>query len=233
MSQSETNSQTITVADGDAKSTPITQVSAYISLCLLAAAFGGMVGPTCCRWWAIGGAFGLASSLGLDVLNRTRARAADRARRRKLSRKAEHKLARILGQLDSSKAVHAALQRFQPQSGGSLPRRSGGHGERRLPLDRPVTITRLRRFSGDSFDRLGKPLPGCIRNISRSGFGLAHDRRLERGLVLLEFELPEGPPTQFVADVLWCELQQGGDFYSGGKILDVVSLAGTSTPNIP
>ncbi len=53
------------------------------------------------------------------------------------------------------------------------------------------------------------------------------DQRLERGFVLLEFESENGEPLQFIADVLWCELQDGGCYGSGHsrKLAEIVAAA--------
>jgi hypothetical protein len=72
-----------------------------------------------------------------------------------------------------------------------------------------------------------------VRNISRYGFGLAHNQQLERGLVLLKCELENGEPLRFIADVLWCELQDSGCYFSGGKILEVISPSDAQAAHIP
>jgi hypothetical protein len=219
--------------DDAAKSAPITRLIAYLSLCMLAAAFGAMLGPTWSRWWAIFGAFGLASAVGLDVLSRTRALRADGARREQLALKAERKLAEMTGDMESSVAVRAALHQFQA---GAMQLPSGGTNcqtEPRLPRDKPATITPLLRSSADASYRLGAPLAGRVWNISRDGFGLAHNQRLDRGFVLLEFDLTNSAPLRFIADVLWCELQDSGGYFSGGKLLDVVSPSDAPPARIP
>ncbi len=210
------------VGDNVAKSAPLTRLIAYLSFCMLAAAFGAMVGPAWCRWWAIFGTFGLVSAIGLDALNKSRARRADHTRREQFARKAERKLDEIIGGMESSGAIRAALRQLQPSATYPTPLGAHGQAEPRLPLNKPATITRLLRYSSEAADRMGEPLAGRLRNISRHGFGLAHDERLERGLVLLEIDLENGEPLQFIADVLWCELQDGGCYFSGGKILEVV-----------
>jgi hypothetical protein len=200
---------------------------------MLAAAFGAIIGPVWSRWWAIFGVFGLASAVGLDVLNRSRARLADRRRREQLALGAERKLDKMMDDLESSGAIHAVLRQFQPGAPDPTPEDAHCHAEPRLPLDKPVTIMRLLRYSSGAIDRLGEPLVGRVRNISRHGFGLAHEQRLERGLVLLEFDLENGEPIQFVADVFWCELQESGCYFSGGKILEVVSPSDARLAHIP
>jgi hypothetical protein len=219
--------------DGTPKSAPITHLIAYLSVCMLAASFGAMVGPVWSRWWAIFGAFGLTSAVGLDVLNRSRTRRANRRRRRRLALKAERSLDEIMGDMESSDAIRAALRQFQLDATSSALQGVNGQAEARLPLNKPATITPLLRSSGDAGYRRGKPFVGCVRSISHHGFGLAHDRLLERGFVLLQVDLANGKPIQFVADVFWCEVQNSGCYFSGGKLLDVVSPSDARPACIP
>jgi hypothetical protein len=215
----------LSVDDDAAQVTPLTRLIAYLSLCMLAAAFGATVGPAWSRWWAIFGTFGLTSAVGLDILNRSRARLADQTRRQQLSLKAEQKLDEMMGDMESVGAIHAALRQLHPGAADPTPQGTNCQVESRLALNRPATITRLLQSSGDAGYRLGEPLVGHVRNISRYGFGLTHDRRLERGLVILEFELDNGEPLQFIAEVLWYERQATGCYFSGGKLLEVVSAS--------
>jgi hypothetical protein len=225
MNPQDATSQAIVLADEDvAKSSPIPRLIAYLSLCMLAAAFGARLGPLWCRWWAIFGLFGLASAIGLDLLSRSRARREGETRRQQLARKAECKLDEIICDTKSAGALRAALGQFQADATHPLPQDTNREAESRLPLNKPATITHLSRYSGDAIEPLGEPLAVRVRNISRYGFGLAHDQQLELGIVLLECELENGEPVQFVADVLWCELQDGGCYFSGGKILETVRV---------
>ena len=204
-----------------AKSATIPELIAYLSLCMLAASFGAMIGPLWSHWWAIFGTFGLASALGLDVVNRSRARLAAESHRKQLAREAERKLDEVMGDMQSTSAVRAALRQFQSGTTAAAPRGANGQGGPRLPLNKPARITRLLQYSGGVVQRMGDPLPGRVRNVSRQGFGLAHDERLDRGLVLLEIDLENGEPLQLVGGVLWCELQDNGCYFSGGKVLEV------------
>jgi hypothetical protein len=234
MNRASATSDAVLLGEDDAaKSAPLTRLIAYLSLCMLAAAFGALIGPAWSRWWAIFGAFGLASAVGLDVLNRSRARLADDTRRKELALKAGRKLDEMMGDMESSRAIRAALRQLQPNAADPTPQGADCQAEPRLPLNKPVTITRLLRYSGEAVERLGEPLAGRVRNNSRFDFGLAHDQRLERGLVLLEFEIENGEPIQFIADMLWCELQDSGRYCSGGKILKVVSPSDARPARIP
>ncbi len=234
MNRANVTSKAVLSVDNDApKSAPITRLIAYLSLGMLAAAFGAMVGPAWCRWWAIFGAFGLASAVGLDVLNRSRTERADHTRRRRLAVNAERKLHDIMGDMESSDAIRTALAQLQPGTTYPPPQGINCQAEARQSLNKPVRITRLLQSSGNVGHRLGEPLVGRVRNISCHDVGLAHDQRLERGFVLLEFDLENGKPLQFVADVFWCELQDDGGYFSGGKILKVVGPSDARLVRIP
>jgi hypothetical protein len=176
---------------------------------------------------------GFASAVGLDVLNRSRARLANQTRRRQLSLQAERKLDEMMSDMESSTAIRAALRQFQPGATDSTRQSTNCQAELRLPLNKAATITRLLQSSGDAGYRLGESLAGRVRNISHYGFGLAQDQRLERGLVLLKCELENGEPLRFIADVLWCELQDSDCYFSGGTILDVISPSDAQAARIP
>ena len=224
MSRADVLSRAVLFAEDDiVKSRPFTQLIAYMSLCMLTASFGAMVGPVWGRWWAICGAFGLASSLGLDILNRSRTLRTNETRRQRLAMEAEQKLNAIMDDLEARDAIHDALRRLQ--LGAADPTRQGDDGqpEPRRHCNKPAIITRLFRSSKAPGYRRGEPVAGLVRSLSRHGFALAHNQRLERGIVLLECTLDNGAPLQFVADVLWCEVQERGGYCSGGRFLEALS----------
>jgi hypothetical protein len=224
MKRANITSQAVLSVDDDvAKSAPLTRLIAYLSVCMLAAAFGAVVGPAWCRWWAIFGTFGLTSATGLDVLDQSRARLAARLHREQLALKAERKLGEIIGDMESSSAIRAALRQFQEGAAEPAPQGANRRAEPRLPLNNPAKVTRLLQHSSGAVGRMGEPLAARLRNISRQGFGLAHDERLERGLVLLEIDFDRSEPLQLIGGLLWCELQENGCYFSGGKILQVTS----------
>ena len=194
---------------------------AYLSLCMLAVAFGSLLDPFWCRWWAIFGAFGLASALGLDVLGRSRTRCKEKKRIKRLSLKAQQDLDKMKGSMASSDAILAAVRRIQPDTKDSERQRRGARIEPRAPFDKPVTITPISKFSKSA----GQPFTGRMRNISRHGCALSHDRYLDLGRVLLEFELKNGEQVWFIAELLWVERQTGGQYHSGGKLLQLVSAS--------
>ena len=210
--------------DEDAvKCASLPQLIAYLSLCMLAAGFGAMVGPVWSREWMIFGTFGLASAVGLDALGRSRARLAKNRRSTQLTLKAQRKLDAMMGEMDSFAAIGAALDQLRPGAADSKFQGIDCQAEPRLHLKGSATIRPLVPSPGGAGYRPGEPRTVRVRNISRHGVGLAHDQRLERGFALLEIDLANGEPLEFIADVLWCELQNSGCHFSGAKILEVVN----------
>ncbi len=218
----------ILVEAGVERSAPLPRLIAGLSLCMLTASLGAMVGPVWSRCWAIFGLLGLASALGLDVLNRSCAARADRQRRKRIAMKTERMLAETVEETECSCTIRAALRQFQHGAPGP-----NDHAEPRFPLNRPATITSLFRSSVEPGYELGQPLAGRVRTISRHGVGLTHDQRLERGIVLLECAAESGQPLQFVVEVLWCEPQDGSGYSSGGRILDVMGPCDAQPACIP
>ena len=200
------------------KSGSVTRLIAYLSVCMLAAAFGSMLDQVWGRWWAIFGTFGLTSAVALDALCRCRARAEDFKKRGKLSSQAKKHVDKMMREIEASDAMLAALHRIQPKITDSEPQRGDSRADPRRPVNAPVTITLVCPSSG----KLGESFRGSIRNISRHGVGLAHDRCLEREFVLLEIEGKNGEPILFIAHVLWCELQASGQYFSGGKLVELL-----------
>lgn len=201
----------------------LTKLIAYLSVCMLAAAFGAVLGPAWSFWWALFGTFGLASAVGLDVVNRFRARRVDQVQNERLAMRIARKLDELISNMEVSDAIRAALGLLQSGTRNPTAQETGDQAEVTLSWDEPVTIRRLLWTGGNPQYRLGESLAGRMRNVSHNAFGLAHDKRLERGYVLLKCELENGQPIQFVGEVLWCEPQEDRCYFSGGKILDAVA----------
>ena len=92
-----------------------------------------------------------------------------------------------------------------------------------------VRMTPILRLPGSTGERLGASFTGHARDISSGGIGLMHDCDLERGSLLLDFELDNDEHIQFVADLLWCTRQDDGWHVSGGKLMKLV----TSNEGLP
>ena len=200
----------------------VARLIGYLSFGMLAAAFGSMFGQSWSRLWFIFGLLGLVSAFGLSVISRKRAQAKFQKVENELKREAEKHLSKIVNVEVSFDEISEAVRRIQANVAAAsavdkkVDEKTGR--EARITLNAAVKITPL-KWSQKVDD---ESILGQVRNISGYGFGLAHGRQIQRGYVLLEFELEGREPVQFIADLLWCEEQPDGRFYSGGKLLELV-----------
>ncbi|MFH1922676.1 MAG: hypothetical protein ABIP48_22665 [Planctomycetota bacterium] len=205
------------------RSRPLTELIAALSVCMLAAAFGALLGPQWCRSWAIFGAFGLVSAVGLDVFRRTQNHLSEHKREKEMAIAAEQHLSKVITTMESSTTIRDALRKVQESAVSEVSRSPTGSTRPRYPSHKQVTITLLGGRSKTSEDWSGASYAGYLRDVSSCGVGLAHAHPIERGPVLLAFELRNGERVSFIAEVLWCELQDDGQYYSGGKLMDVLN----------
>lgn len=197
----------------------------YLSVCMLAAAFGSMLGTIWFRYWLIFGTFGLVSAIGLNILSRSRAQSEAANRRKMVALQAEKNLDKIVDIEESFDAILGAVRQIQSDITGAKKHRRRSNADTRVSLLKPVTITPLRESPGAA----SESFVGSLRNISSHGFGLLPDCFLQRGYVLLEFTLENQDPVMFIADLLWCERQTTGRYFSGGKFLELVSSVDTGS----
>lgn len=200
----------------------ITRLIAFLSVCMLAVAFGSMLDLGWGRIWGIFGAFGLTSAVALDALCRSRAQAKELRAREERSSRDEERVDKMMREIEASEVMSAALREIQPNVTDSEPQRGDLRDSPRGPTDAPVTITPLCPSSG----KLGESLRGYVRNISRHGVSLAHDCFLNREFVLLEITGTNGKPILLTANMLWCEIQPSGQYFSGGKVVELLGPIG-------
>ena len=196
---------------------------ACLGLCMLTAAWGALVGPAWHRLWAIFGAFGLVSAIGLDVLAKSRLRSLIQEQEEKTGLRLEQNLNRLISGVQATDAIRAAVERIIEcaSDGESQSCRLGETS--RLPLQMQVRITPILRLPGSTGERLGASFTGHARDISSRGIGLMHDCCLEGGSMLVDFELDNDEHIQFVADLLWCTRQDDGWYLSGGKLMKLLT----------
>ena len=200
----------------------ITRLIAFLSVCMLAAAFGSTLDQVWGRTWGIFGAFGLASAVALDALGRSRERAKELRERRERSSRAQERVDKMMREKEASEVLSAALRQIQPHVTDSGPQRGDLQDGPRQPIDAPVTITPLCPSSG----KPGESVRGHVQNISHHGVGLAHDCNLNRDLVLLEITGTNGKPILLTVNILWCDIQPSGQYFSGGKVVELLGPIG-------
>jgi len=203
-----------------------TRPIAYLSLCMVIAAWGAMLAPAWCEWWAVFGSLGFVSAIGLDVRDRRRLRSILLERERQVSRWVEGKLDKVISGMQATDEIGDAVHQIMRSSAGAESQSGSRCEEARLPLHREITIAPLAKIAESADEFAGAPFIGYVRDISPRHVGLIHDRPVERGSVLLVFGLEGDARISFIADLLWCEVQDDGQYISGAKVMKLVTSGG-------
>ncbi|MCE9545685.1 MAG: hypothetical protein K8T25_09235 [Planctomycetia bacterium] len=211
----------------------ITTLIGWLSVCLLAAAWGPDLGPRVRSIWNSIGAYGLAASLGLEALARVRRAHLDLGWRRQLA----SVQGRRLQQLDRSQRDSQTFREIGRRI-AAAPRRS----------DRPVDAVHP-VLPGDANDRRNEPrhscwipvemflfpigsaqpdgaddavqaqsekgLPAYLGDVSGLGIGLYHRQPVDVPEAVVRFELREGEPIAILAKQAWCHKNGDGWYRSG------------------
>jgi len=221
-----------TSSDVVVESVRAARLIAYFSVCMLIAALGAMLGPDWWRWWVIFGTFGLVSAVGLDVVGKLRLRSILQEREKQVKQWGEQKLDRLISPIRSTEAIRAAVSHILTNADLAEPELDRRREETRFPLHKEVTISPICELSGRTDESFGDSFVGFVRDISPRGIGLAHDRPLDRGSVLLRLDLENGEQFHFLADLLWYEQQDDGRYHSGGKLIELVNSNDTRVSNV-
>lgn len=194
---------------------------AWLSLCLLAAAWGNLLTA---RWqaiWGEMGLFGLISAVGLGATEKIRHMREEQARKATLRVRFESGLARLnehTAALDSINAAvrklveHAAKARF-----GNLPKGNRAEREAELLAGYPLEITPV--DDDESLAAGAKhSVGGTLRQISSAIVAFEHAEPLATRLVLLTFKFATEEDLSFVVDLMWTK-RLGQEYVTSGTIL--------------
>lgn len=179
----------------------VTNHIAWLSVCVLAAAWGSSLEPVWQPTWKIAGAFGLASALGLSVAERLRATrkqwAAQKAAERRLKR-------RILTLIrEESPDLTRSAQPVPCWSSGPealLDRQRRGL---RVPVKAPrqVVLTPLRT---DGTTKVSG-IRAWLENVSDTGLGLVHDVFVPAGPARVTLRHHASGMISMMMELRWCE----------------------------
>jgi len=208
------------------RTTSLPSLIAWLSLCLLAAAWGHTLDD---RWqvvWSEIGAFGLVSAVGLGALEKARHARIERVCNRMMQAHLECGLARLHEHSAAVDSINTAVRRLADHA---VKRRStkiasSSRGKRRwqsdLLGDYPLEIVPV-EDNDEPFDSKSvKPIAGCLRQISSQGVAFEHDEPFVAKIVLMTFQLGDAQRLSFVVDVMWSQKTVAG-FTSGGTVLAV------------
>ncbi|REK11442.1 MAG: hypothetical protein DWQ37_14260 [Planctomycetota bacterium] len=196
----------------------------WLSVCLLAAAYGRTLDE---RWqviWAEMGAFGLVAAVGLGSIERIRLARQQKTRDKVTKARFETGLARLNQHSATIDSINAAVRKLAHQATLDT-RRKLGHAQRNrrrdqmeMLADYPLTITPV-----DAKGELGIAAPstaGSLQQISSRVVSFEHAEPIPEQTVLLTFHLGEQQRLSFVVDVTWTRAVDDG-FASGGTVLAV------------
>ena len=198
---------------------------AYLSLCILAAAWGRSLDD---RWqpiWATMGAYGLVAAVGLGVLEKARLARQARLHQKAVHARVEHGLARLSEQGATLETINAAIGQLtaaavrqfgQPTfHTGILKRRAQAKLLGRLPLEVVAVLEH-----DEAHHALAEPIAAKLEEISTHAASFFHLQPFMATVALLTFDLGGGNKIAFVVDVMWSE-KSGSGFISGGSLLAV------------
>ncbi len=203
----------------------IPNMIAWLSLCVLAAAWGHTLDEHWQSIWAQMGAFGLAAAVGLGALEKARVVRQNRLQNCAMRARLECGLARMNEHGATLESINAAVQRLTQHAlhhKHGAPRKAppGTRSwQAQLLSNFPIEVTPV-EDRGDSDCELTDPVAGFLRDISSRAVSFEHVEAFGTHLVLLTFKLGDKQRLSFVVDVLWTEKSNGG-FASGGTVLAV------------
>jgi hypothetical protein len=197
---------------------------AWLSLCLLAAAWGRTLDANLQRLWAEVGAFGLATAVGLEAVHRARQARDQQFRDRAIRRRLEDGLSRLSDESATLDAMNLALRRLiddvarrkGPQRCASLWSKRQTDAE--ILRHYPIEISPVDESSAKLAVRSADIILGTIRQLSTSAIAFDHTDALGARVVIVRFRTSKGVDLSVVVDIIWTE-KDGDGFVSGGTVL--------------
>ncbi len=207
------------------KPSSISQLTAGLGMCLLAAATGNMLDDFWRPLWAESGAFGLVAAVGLGIAEKTQAGRAEQLRDSASTARAESSLTRVTQDCTTIDAINAAVNRLTEHAARTRHAQIFPPGRHDRPrrghmLDgQPLSITSLHEDDADGFDpSTAITTSGSLRQISSRAITFEHDQPITNPTALLTFELADGEQLSLVVDIKWTQ-KADAIFASGGTIL--------------
>lgn len=194
----------------------------WLSLCLLAAAWGHSLDEQWRTIWAEMGAFGLVAAVGLGTLDTVRTAYEKRYQDRLLQMRLEGGLARLNEHSATVDAINAAIRKLTQHVEG-LHRQRGripSHSQAKVVAWHPLEVMPIEERGASLDAKWADPIRGFIRQISSRAVCFEHAEPFGTHLVLLTFTLSHGQQLSFVVDVMWTE-KSGTAHVSGGTVLAV------------
>jgi hypothetical protein len=209
--------------DGSSRTASVPNLIAWLSLCLLAAAWGRQLDKRLQDLWGQVGAFGLTAAVGLASLEKTRSRQQEQVREQSLRLHFDDKLAELNDHNSALESISHAIRRLTKDA------ESGQHSAVSKPLgsignsplcDYPLQVVPVEQ-SGNAIASLSAvPIAGVLQRMSPRTVTFAHDHAFAERIVVLKFHLSTNDQLAFVVEIIWTRKSDEG-FTSSGAILTV------------
>lgn len=215
----------------------LVELIGWLSLCLLAAAWGPNMDTGWRQVWGIFGVFGLVSAAGLEAVQRVRLLQEEKRRRSQALVRYENAMEEIQRQKKADAEVQRVTRRiaeFAARQRVTIPdvelvdeageqaaanRRTEKRTKCALPVEVLVTNAEGRYVSWAE----GESHKAYIRDVSPSGIGLLHNTHVDAHRVVLRVALEDNEPVSLSVCLLWCRPVKEGWFSSGGKVTEVLA----------
>ena len=226
--------------------TRLVELIAWLSVCLLAAAWGPTMDEGLRHTWSIFGLLGLVASAGLEAVQRARLLKERQQKRKQSLVRYENAMEEIQRQKKVDAEVRKATMRiaeFAARQAGTVPevelveetddnaaanRRSEERTKCWLPVEILVSNAADSHVSWAEDDSYR----AYIRDISPSGIGLVHNKPIDAHRVVLRVALENNASVSLSVCLLWCRPVKKEWSSSGGKVAEVISALDT-LPSVP
>lgn len=199
---------------------------AWLSVCLLAAAWGHSLDAQWQTIWAQMGAFGLVAAVGLGAIEKARSAREQRLRDRTLQVRLECGLARLNQHSATVDSINEAVRRLCDQASADSQAevqqkpKAKRRSQSQVLGEYPLEIMPVEEQGGMYDIELSQPTTGSVRQISSRAVSFEHTEKFTTRMVLLTFRLGGQKKLSFVVDVMWTQKNDKG-FVSGGTVLAV------------
>lgn len=210
--------------------TGLCRLIAWLSVCVLAAAWGSSLDEAWRPIWRLIGVFGLVSAFGLSTAQRLHLAYRRRVARRAAEGLLSNRLATELFQRNAPERLRPIIERFIADFQDT----SSTHSDRRLGTDLHPPV-HLYPLDHDVPDSARIDLPGVIarvRNISLNGIGMAHEERLPTGPLVLVYVTRAGERLVVGVHLSWCRPTGDGEYASGGYFVEFNQTDGSTDNSV-
>ncbi|MCE9553545.1 MAG: hypothetical protein K8T91_09250 [Planctomycetes bacterium] len=212
----------------------VTAMIAWLSVCLLAAAWGPTLAPEGRFAWSSFGLFGLVAALGLDAIARVRRARLEQLEMENSAVVQERRLVNLDRQSRSVCATREAMrhvteiaqqhrQQYEAALAESTKAVSDRRSEERTACWMPVDLLLRSYDSEDESSAEATRILAYVRDLSSTGVGLCHHQPIEETEAVVRIRAGEGDETSLLATRCWCRKSEDGWFQSGWKLVEVLS----------